>query len=280
MSRPALAPLPALSVADFAGSVPYAFALTLLAGLATGIGAVIALVTKKLDPRFLATALGFSAGVMLWVSMVELLPTATEYMGAGLGAERGRWAAVGGFFAGVLLIGIIDRLVPETANPHEIPQGDAEAVRRMRLMRTGLFTAGALAVHNFPEGFATFVTALQEPQVGVAVAVAIAIHNVPEGIAVSVPIYYATGSRAKAFGYSFTSGLAEPAGALLGYVLWAPYLNDTMLGFVLASVAGVMVFISLDELLPTAREYDEHHRAVYGLIAGMVVMAVSLLLLT
>ena len=280
MSLPALAPLPALSVADFAGSVPYAFALTLLAGLATGIGAVIALVTKKLDPRFLATALGFSAGVMLWVSMVELLPTATEYMGAGLGAERGRWAAVGGFFAGVLLIGIIDHLVPETANPHEIPQGDAEAVRRMRLMRTGLFTAGALAVHNFPEGFATFVTALQEPQMGVAVAVAIAIHNVPEGIAVSVPIYYATGSRAKAFGYSFTSGLAEPAGALLGYVLWAPYLNDTMLGFVLASVAGVMVFISLDELLPTAREYDEHHRAVYGLIAGMVVMAVSLLLLT
>ncbi|HMB00087.1 MAG TPA: zinc transporter ZupT, partial [Spirochaetota bacterium] len=153
------------------------------------------------------------------------------------------------------------------------------AYRFNRLYRIGIFTALAIAIHNFPEGLATFLSALQDPHLGIAIAVAIAIHNIPEGVAVSVPIYYATGSRKKAFVYSFLSGLAEPLGAIIGYVILYNYLNKFVFGFVFASVAGIMVYISLDELLPAAREYGEHHFSIYGMIIGMLVMAASLLLL-
>ncbi len=141
-----------------------------------------------------------------------------------------------------------------------------------------MFVALAIAIHNFPEGLATFIAALQKPALGLSIAVAIAIHNIPEGISVSVPIYYATGSKKKAFVYSFLSGLAEPVGALIGYFILRSFINDLMFGILFAVVAGIMVFISFDELLPAAEEYGEHHLAIYGLIAGMAVMALSLLL--
>ena len=145
-------------------------------------------------------------------------------------------------------------------------------------MRMGLFTALAIAIHNFPEGLATFTAALTEPKLGIAIAVAIAIHNIPEGIAVSVPIYFATGDKKKAFWLSFLSGLAEPVGALIGYLILLPFMNELVFGILFAGVAGIMVFISLDELLPAAQKYGEHHLSIYGLIAGMIVMAVSLVL--
>ena len=145
-------------------------------------------------------------------------------------------------------------------------------------MRTGVFTALAIAVHNFPEGLATFVSALQDPGIAIPIVAAVAIHNIPEGIAVSVPIHHASGSKKKAFLYSFLSGLAEPAGALAGWLILMPVMNDIVYGVIFAAVAGIMVFISFDELLPAAREYGEHHYSIYGLIAGMAVMAVSLLL--
>lgn len=142
----------------------------------------------------------------------------------------------------------------------------------------GLFTALAVGIHNFPEGLATFISALQAPSIAIPIAIAIAIHNIPEGIAVSVPVYYATGDRKKAFLYSFLSGLSEPIGAAVGYLVLMPFLSDVLFGVVFAGVAGIMVFISLDELLPSAQEFGEHHLSIYGLVAGMVVMAVSLLL--
>ena len=181
------------------------------------------------------------------------------------------------FFGGMLVIAVIDKLIPEEENPHEVKsmEGDPKAGQ---LMRMGVFTALAIAIHNFPEGLATFVSALQEPGLAIPIVVAIAIHNIPEGIAVSVPIYQATGSRSKAFRYSFLSGLAEPLGALLGWLVLRPIMNDTVFGVLFAGVAGIMVFISFDELLPAAREYGEHHLSLYGLISGMAVMAVSLLL--
>ena len=147
-----------------------------------------------------------------------------------------------------------------------------------QLMRLGIFTALAIAIHNFPEGIATFVSAFQDPGVAIPIVAAIAIHNIPEGIAVSVPIYQATGSRKKAFFYSFLSGLAEPVGALLGWLVLIPIMSDMVYGILFAGVAGIMVFISVDELLPASREYGEHHLSIYGLIAGMMVMAISLLL--
>ena len=258
----------------------YAFLLTLLAGLSTGIGSLIALLAKRTNRRFLSVSLGFSAGVMVYVSMIEIFAKAQSALTAQLGQRPGSWATVAAFFGGMLFIAVIDKLIPAEKNPHEVKlveQEDAAPPAR-KLMRMGVFTALAIAIHNFPEGLATFVSALQSPSIAIPIVVAIAIHNIPEGIAVSVPIYQATGSRQKAFCYSFLSGLAEPLGALIGWLLLMPIMTDTVFGIIFAAVAGIMVFISFDELLPAAREYGEHHLSIYGLISGMAVMAVSLLL--
>ncbi|MFO8087272.1 MAG: zinc transporter ZupT [Bacteroidales bacterium] len=260
----------------------FAFGLTLFAGLSTGIGSGLAFFTKKTNEKTLAIALGFSAGVMIYVSMIEIFVKAKESLVSELGFQQGSWITVLSFFGGIAFIAVIDKLIPEFENPHEIRSvEEVEAQKQMRdqkLMRMGLFTALAIAIHNFPEGLATFIAALNDPHLGIPIAVAIAIHNIPEGIAVSVPIFYATASRKKAFWYSFSSGLAEPLGAIVGYLVLMPFLSPAVFGILFAAVAGIMVFISLDELLPSAEKYGEHHLSIYGLIAGMGVMALSLLL--
>ncbi len=267
------------------GNVWFAFLLTLLAGSAAGLGGAIALSSKKTNTRFLAGALGFSAGVMIYVAFVELLPKGRGALTATKGMVAGSWLAAGTFFAGIIVIGLIDHLVPKSTNPHhnmsysdnikcdEMPSDAKDGLARM-----GLVAALAIGVHNFPEGLATFASALQDRNLGIAITIAVAIHNVPEGIAVAVPLFYATKNKRKALGYALLSGMSEPIGALVGYLLLAPYFNDMVLGFLFAFVAGTMVFLSLDELLPAARAYDKEHAAIYGLVAGMAVMAVSLLL--
>ncbi len=291
----------------FSQEVLIAFGLTLFAGLSTGIGSALAFFTKTTNTRFLAVALGFSAGVMIYVAMIEIFFKAKESLVSEMGVSAGNWVTLLSFFGGILVIALIDRLVPSAENPHEIrmveevggengdlPSDDtiitsaareklaesrSESHKKKKLMRMGYLSAIAITVHNFPEGLATFIAALSDLSIGIPIAIAIAIHNIPEGIAVSVPIYYATNSRRKAFKYSFLSGLAEPVGALIGWMLLMPYLNESMFGIIFAAVAGIMIFISLDELLPAAREYGEHHLSIYGLIAGMAVMGVSLVLL-
>ncbi|MGI6505064.1 MAG: zinc transporter ZupT [Clostridia bacterium] len=260
------------------GNVWLAFGLTLIAGLSTGIGSLIAFFAKKTNTKFLSTSLGFSAGVMIYVSMVEIFSNASDVLTEVHGEKIGVLYTIIAFFGGMLFIGLIDKLIPSEKNPHEVKmvETEDEEVNKDRLKRTGVLTALAIAIHNFPEGLATFVAALQEPRVAIPIVAAIAIHNIPEGIAVSVPIYYATGSKKKAFLYSFASGLSEPIGALIGYLILMPFMNDTVSGILNAAVAGIMVFISVDELLPSAREYGEHHLSIYGMVAGMAVMALSL----
>lgn len=269
-------------MADFTWTeILFAFGLTMFAGLSTGIGSVLAFFTSRTNTRFLSLALGFSAGVMIYVSFIEIFPKAKEELTAAYGDSMAFWLTTAAFFAGILLIAIIDKLIPSFENPHEIRMVediDKENAGKSKLMRMGLFTALAIAIHNFPEGLATFIAALEDPGLGIAIAVAIAIHNIPEGIAVSVPIYYATGNKKKAFWYSFSSGLAEPVGATVGFLILMPFLSPLLFGMIFAGVAGIMVFISIDELLPAAQEFGEHHLSIYGLIAGMMVMAISLLL--
>jgi zinc transporter, ZIP family len=265
-------------------NILFAFSLTLFAGLATGVGSAIAFFAKKTNTKFLSVSLGFSAGVMIYVSMIEIFFKAQESLVAELGERTGSWLTVLGFFGGMLLIALIDKFIPEPENPHEMfnvkdmNKDSVDPAANKKLLRMGLFTALAIAIHNFPEGLATFMAALQDPTIAIPIAVAIAIHNIPEGIAVSVPIYYATGSKKKAFIYSFLSGLTEPVGALVGYLILMPIMSDVVFGVIFAGVAGIMVFISLDQLLPSAREFGEHHLSIYGLVAGMAVMALSLLL--
>jgi len=260
----------------------FAFGLTLFAGLSTGIGSIMAFMSKKFNPKFLAGALGFSAGVMIYVSFVEIFFKAKISLMESYGDKIGYIYTVLAFFGGIAIIAIIDKLVPSYENPHELTHVKTELekdeLKNKKLMRMGLFSALAIGIHNFPEGLATFMGALQDPTMGVSIAIAVAIHNIPEGIAVSVPIYYATKNRKKAFVHSFLSGLSEPVGAIIGYFLLINIFSDALFGVIFAGVAGIMVYISLDELLPTAEEFGEHHIGIYGLIAGMAVMAISLLL--
>ncbi len=272
----------------------FALALSTLAGLSTGVGSALGVMGRPTNKRLLTLAMGFSAGVMVYVSFVELLPTATQTLREANPGGSGTWLVILAFFGGMALIGVIDRCVPSPENPHEFPEGPDDAARHRsphhrsnpvvtsterRLMRLGVMTTAVLAIHNFPEGIATLLAGLKSAEIGIPIALAVAIHNIPEGIAVAVPIHHATGSRRKAFLYSLFSGLAEPLGAVFGYLLLLPVLTDTVFGLLFAGVAGIMVFISFDQLLPAAERYGEHHASIYGVVAGMLVMAISLALL-
>jgi ZIP family zinc transporter len=286
--------------------------------MATGIGSIIAFTASRTNYRFLSVATGFSAGVMLYVSFVEIFLKGAESLTASYGEYWGNWVNAGAFFAGVIFIGLIDTLVPAEENPHETHSeaetaplrdeeidemnpdelrasvaaararaADAADIHQGKLMRMGLFTALAIAIHNLPEGLATFLAALEDPALGVAIAIAIALHNIPEGISVSVPIFYASGNRKKAFLYSVMSGVAEPVGAGIAYLALRLLVADPggafppqLMGILFSGVAGIMVYISLDELLPTSRAYGKGHDSLYGLFGGMIVMALSLLLMS
>ena len=388
--------------------VLFAFGLTLLAGVSTGIGSLFAFFTKRNNQKFLAVTLGFSAGVMIYVSMIEIFQKAQTSISGEVGSYAGSWITVGAFFLGIVFIAMLDKFLPKEKDVYQlsgnrqkkqylkklqhsniinknskykinnillkqkknhklyklyninnvkiinekilniklnrkisnkkisnitiadktitdrtitdkikknktklIKQDNKKILKskynlkanhllikknninfdnqyntltftkskkQQKLLRMGIFTALAISIHNFPEGLATFMSALQDPQIAIAVAIAIAIHNIPEGIAVAMPIYYATGNRKKAFLFSFLSGLTEPIGALIGYLIFLPIMSDLVFGIVFASVAGIMVFISLDELLPASREYGKPYLSMYGLIGGMLIMALSLLL--
>ena len=251
-------------------TVTLALLLTAFAGLSTTVGSVLVFIVRRPGPRFMALSLGFAAGVMILVSFAELLPKGIEELGPGLGYLA--------FFVGLVAMFALDTAIPHSYQgvADDAPGGDRAD---SRLLRLGLFVALGIGIHNFPEGMATFAATLADPRLGVSIAVAIAIHNIPEGLAVAAPIYAATGSRAKAFWWSFLSGLTEPLGAALAALFLLPFLHGPALAGVLAGVAGLMVFISLDELLPAAREHGEEHLAIIGTIAGMAVMAVSLALL-
>lgn len=254
------------------------FLLTLLAGMATAVGSVIAFFTKTTNSKFLSWALGFSAGVMIYISFVELLAGANTSLQQTFGKIGGVYAILA-FFGGIIISLVIDRLIPEYENPHEVRKVEEmdTPVNNKKLLRSGFFFAFAMALHNFPEGMATFVASLDNPATGISIAIAIAIHNIPEGITVSVPIYHATKSKKQAFLISALSGLAEPFGALIAFLFLLPFLSLTLLSLLFACVAGVMVFISFDELLPLAEAYGEHHKTIYGFILGMLVMALTLL---
>lgn len=250
------------------GSVGFALLLSALAGLSTTVGSLLGLFFQT-SPRLMTLTMGFSGGVMILVSFVELLAQGIESIGFG--------PAHLAFFGGMGVMFLVDVLIPHDymAERHHAEEGEPDK----RLLKTGLLVALGIGIHNFPEGMASFAGALEDPSVGIAIAVAIAIHNIPEGLAVSAPVYAATGNRSKAFLWSFLSGVAEPIGAALAALVLLPFLNEAVLGYVLAAVAGIMVFISIDELVPISRTFGEEHLSIVGIIAGMVVMALSLWML-
>ena len=275
-----------------------AFALTTFAGLSTGLGGLVVYREKPLNQHILSFSLGLSAGVMIYISFVEMLSQSFDTLSSIYG-RRGDLYTVIAFFVGMFISMFIDFLIPENENPHEMhgveeisydphtnkkstvkeKEGQINKPLDAELARVGKVSAIAIIVHNFPEGIASFVAALADPQLGFSIAFAIAIHNIPEGIAVAVPLYAGTGDKKRSFLAALRSGLAEPLGALLGFVVFRAWINDVLLGIIFAAIAGIMVFISFDELLPSAEKQGEHHIAIAGLMTGMAIMAISLIVI-
>jgi len=266
--------------------VLFAFMLTIIAGLATGVGGIVVVFSKVTDKKFLSICLSFSAGVMLYISFAEIFVEALGSLEYAYGDNMGYLILTVAFFAGVALMAIIDRFIPHDESHTETLDtfSEDEKVSRQEkseLKRTGISSTIAIAIHNFPEGLITFMAALHDPAMGVAIAIAIIIHNIPEGIAMAAPIYHATGSKAKAFLVSVGAGLTEPLGALIAWLVLRNIFDDFegAFGIIFAAIAGIMVFVAVHQLLPTAQKYGKHHLVMKWLFVGMAVMALSLVVL-
>ena len=260
-------------------SILLALGLTLVAGMSTAIGGLMAFSKTATNTRFLSGALGLSAGVMIYVAFMEMIPESLEVLKGVYADTMANIYMLIAFFGGMGLIALIDFLIPEDENPHEFHRVESAVGKAEKLKRTGFMLALAIGIHNFPEGMATFISALDGLDVAIPIVIAIAIHNIPEGIAVSIPILHATGSRRKALTYTMWTGLAEPIGAIFGIIFLLPFWTPIVSALLLAAVSGIMVFIALDELLPGAEEYGHHHYSIAGVILGMLIMAISLLIL-
>jgi ZIP family zinc transporter len=267
-------------------TILFAVGLAMLAGLSTGIGGLMVVFFKKTSTVILSVMLGFSAGIMIYVSFIELYQEALMNLCHVHGSTGGKMMTVLSFFFGITLMAFINEFIPEPNHPHHMKKMDISCIEnnrqktgieKNRLLRTGIFTALAVTIHNFPEGIASYASAMKSPMLGFSVALAIAIHNIPEGVAISIPVYFATGSKKKAFIYSLFSGLSEPLGAIIAFLVLGQFISDNLFGIIFGAVAGIMVYISVDELMPTAREYGEHNLSILGLMLGMAVMAISVI---
>jgi len=267
----------------------FALFLSLLAGLSTTIGSVIAFIVKKPSPKFISFVMGFSAGVMIFISFVELLFNSIISIGYQFGVLF--------FFLGMGIMFLIDVLVShkyEFENSIEILVNDNGSYKphlhhghrhrngrerkKIKIEKTSLFIVLGVFIHNFPEGMATFIGTLADIKLGLLLTLAIALHNIPEGIAVSIPLYINNGSKRNAFKWSFISGMSEPVGAMVTWLILFPFITPILLSAMLAVVGGVMVYISLDELLPASRKFGKEHHSILGIITGMIIMAFSLVL--
>ena len=252
--------------------------MTVLAGLATVIGGFITFLVNRKSLKILSLGLGFSAGVMIFVSLTEILNTAEELLKQYYPIDY-HWIMFWGFIAGVIISKLIDTFLPDHVEDDLGSDNKNTSKKEHRIKRAGLLTAIAIAVHNFPEGLGTFLVTSQDLTIGISVALAIALHNIPEGIAVALPIYHATGKKRMAIWYSFWTGMTEPLGALIGLALLHWFLPQVFVGFAMAAVVGIMIYISFDTLLPLSHEYGDWHYAITGIMSGIVVIWASLLFL-
>lgn len=258
-----------------------AFCLTVLAGLTTAIGGAVAFVTNKDNLKTLSVGLGFSAGVMIFISLVDIIPGSEALLKPNF-PHMYQWLVFGGFVFGLLISILIDYFLPDHVDTEDLLHPDdpkASSHSFYKLKRAGFLTAIAICVHNFPEGMATFLTTTQDVTLGLSVAFAIAIHNIPEGIAVALPIYHVTGKKRYAMLYAALSGITEPIGALVGMLIFGFFVPQVLVGVLMAAVAGIMTYISFDTLLPLAKEYGNWHLSIVGIISGILFIWLSLILL-
>lgn len=261
--------------------------LTIVVGLSMGLGGLLSFFINNLNKKFLAITLSFAAGIMIYVSFMEMLPEGIHLIEDYIG-ERGNLVALGWFFGGMFMTAILEKIVHIFAGEyHDHNHGDHNHHKHdhkhekhdhngEHLSKLGILSAVAIAIHNIPEGLALFTAGLKDIKLAFPIAAAVIIHNIPLSVAISLPLYYSTGSKKKAFLYTLLVGLCQPIGAILGYAVLSTVFNDLIVGTLFSIVAGIMVFVALDELLPSSQKYEDHHLSVYGAILGMIVMAISL----
>ena len=252
--------------------------LTLCAGMSTLLGGFVTFFVKRNNLKALSIGLGFSAGVMVYVSLSELINEAAQMLSNFYSVIPAKALAFGGFFFGIIIAIIIDYFIPDHIES-DFLNTSKRCQQRHKIRRAGLITAMAVTLHNFPEGIATFLVSSQDLMLGVPVAIAIAIHNIPEGIAIALPIFHSTGKKRLAILYSFLSGISEPIGGLIGVLLLKTIMPEQTIGIMTAAVAGIMVYLSFDTLLPLAREYGENHHVIIGIVSGMLIMSLGLIFL-
>jgi len=252
--------------------------LTTIVGLSMGLGSLLSFIVKETNKRFLSLSLSFSAGIMIYVSFMAILPEGMELVESHYGGEGGGFIPLIGFFGGMLITAIIEKVVHKFGGHYHGHHHDHDHHHKEddHLSKLGLMSAIAIAIHNLPEGLAIFTAGLKDITVAIPIAGAVILHNIPLSIAISVPIYHSTGSKKKAFVYSLLVGLCQPLGAIIGYLVLSNFFTDLLFGILFSIVAGIMIFVSLDELLPSSQKGQDHHISVYGAIAGMIVMAISL----
>ena len=246
-----------------------ALILSFLAGMSTLLGALVIFTTNKKSEKLVTISLGFAGGVMISVSFTELIPTANILLSAYAGEKMGVVLGVVFLLVGVLLAALLDKFVPH------IEETDGEGKKHENLFRVGFVSTLAIGLHNFPEGIATFMAAYEDVTLGISIALAITMHNIPEGISVAMPIYFATGSKMKAFKYTFLSGIAEPIGALLAFFILKPYINDLTLGMLFGVISGIMLYIAIEELIPSSRQYHYTKEALISTFAGIILMPLT-----
>ena len=260
-------------------NVLFALSLSFLAGAAAIVGGFLSFFVKRDNMKHLSICMGFSAGMMIFIAFMELLPEAIEKLSDIYPLLQAKWMAMAAFFGGIFLGGLADHLIPvHHIEDSEIPGDGKPHINKYKIERTGIFIAIAIAVHNLPAGLVTFMGGMDSALLGISIAVAIGIHSIPEGVAVALPIYNATGNKKKALLYTGLSGMATPLGALIGLFFLSSVDGDFMFGIMFALVAGIMAYLAFDELLPTANKYGDGHKEILGVIAGMFVMAIGLLL--
>lgn len=252
--------------------------MTAIAGLATVLGGFITFFVNKNNMKVLSLGLGFSAGVMIFVSFTEILTSAGDLLKAYFPTNYA-WIVFFGFIAGTVISKLIDIFLPDHIEEEDFENCQEHLDSHTHIKRAGILTAIAIAIHNFPEGLGTFLVSSQDLTLGITVALAIALHNIPEGIAVALPIYHATGKKRLAIWYSFWTGMTEPIGALIGLGLLSWFLPQMFVGFLMAVVVGIMIYIAFDTLLPLSHEYGDWHYAIAGVMSGIIVIWASLLLL-
>lgn len=260
-------------------NVLMSFGLTLAVGLSMGIGSLISFFVRETNKKFLAISLSFSAGIMVYISFMAILPEGIKLIEEGLGHEEGHKWALLAFFSGMIFVAIIEKLVHRLGGGHHEHEHSVHHhvdTEGEHLSKLGLVSAIAIGVHNLPEGLAIFTAGLNDISLAIPIALAVVMHNIPLGMAISIPIFYSTKSRKKAMLYTILVGLCQPLGAVLGYLLLYKFFSDVLFGVLFSIIAGIMIFVAVDELLPTAQRHEDHHISVYGFIVGMMVMAISL----